>query len=252
MITLFNQIFGKSFVYESWIGIVTSLFTILTLFGSMTYLIRQLGLETDFHLGSFVAHMYCSQLCIGSPKEPRITSLRLVFFTISLAGYFIFSLYTGYIGAFLAIQIVRSPVNNLQDVLESPYDLAVAKGSSVEKYFTEALNDTIHFKLLSKGKITSKGRDPEALKLMLEGIRNSKYYLILKKICYHSIFILDTSSNHFVFGVYQPLKLLDVYPCQVSSVPVDYRKTGNGLVFQKNWPYTDLINNHLAKVGFLE
>ena len=38
------------------------------------------------------------------------------------------------------------------------------------------------------------------------------------------------------------------YPCQLASVPVDYRKIGNGLIFQKDWPYTRLFNKHLNEV----
>ena len=38
------------------------------------------------------------------------------------------------------------------------------------------------------------------------------------------------------------------YPCQLASVPVDYRKIGNGLMFQKDWPYTRLFNKHLNEV----
>ena len=32
------------------------------------------------------------------------------------------------------------------------------------------------------------------------------------------------------------------------SVPRDYRKTGNGFVYQKNWPYTNLMNFQMIKV----
>ena len=39
------------------------------------------------------------------------------------------------------------------------------------------------------------------------------------------------------------------YPCTITSVPRDYRKIGNGLIFRKSWPYTKLINYNLLKVS---
>ena len=42
--------------------------------------------------------------------------------------------------------------------------------------------------------------------------------------------------------------MMPEYPCQLASVPVDYRKIGNGLIFQKDWPYTRLFNKHLNEV----
>ena len=50
------------------------------------------------------------------------------------------------------------------------------------------------------------------------------------------------------FGVAQPIHLLKEYPCKLKSVPGDYHKIGNGMLFQKDWPYTNLINYHLYNV----
>ena len=65
-----------------------------------------------------------------------------------------------------------------------------------------------------------------------------------------TIFTLTISdgSTDLLLAVYKPIKLMKEYPCELTSVPVDYRKLGNGLLFQKNWSYTKLINYHLFKV----
>ena len=60
--------------------------------------------------------------------------------------------------------------------------------------------------------------------------------------------IIEDESPDLVFGVYQPIKIRDDYPCLITSVPKDYRKIGNGYIFQKDWPYKDLINFHLLKM----
>ena len=37
----------------------------------------------------------------------------------------------------------------------------------------------------------------------------------------------------------------------LESVPGDYRKIGNGFLFQKDWPYTKLINHHLYNASII-
>ena len=64
----------------------------------------------------------------------------------------------------------------------------------------------------------------------------------------HLIIFSFTDSSFLFYGVFQPIKLRPEYPCSLMSIPRDYRKIGNGLLFQKQWPYTKLINYHLLKV----
>ena len=56
-------------------------------------------------------------------------------------------------------------------------------------------------------------------------------------------------SSDILFGVYQPIEVLPEYPCEFTSLPIDYRKLGNGMLFQKDWPYTKLINHQLYHVS---
>ncbi len=63
-----------------------------------------------------------------------------------------------------------------------------------------------------------------------------------------SIFFTEKPDDKLLLAVYQPIKTYDEYPCEIMSVPRDFRKIGNGLIFQKGWAYTNLINFHLHKV----
>ena len=225
------HLFMKSFLYESWIGISVMSISILVIVGCLILSVKLHGIEYDFGVPSLAAHLFCSHLCLGSPQEPSNISSRMMFFIISLGGYFYFALYTSYLGAFLSIPNFRAPVNGLKDVISSDYKLAVSKGSSVEKYFTDSERGSIQHQLLSHGKIISRGNETVAAKLMIEAS------------------LMKANSEKFlVFGVYQPLTMMPEYPCQLASVPVDYRKIGNGLIFQKDWPYKRLFNNHLNEV----
>ena len=60
--------------------------------------------------------------------------------------------------------------------------------------------------------------------------------------------LTENGAPNLVFAVYQPIKISPYYPCLITSVPKDYRKLGNGYIFQKGWPYKDLINFHLLKM----
>jgi len=51
-----------------------------------------------------------------------------------------------------------------------------------------------------------------------------------------------------LIAVFQPLTTHESYPCEVTSLPIDLRPRGNGLIFRKNWPYTQLFNYHLLKM----
>ena len=65
-----------------------------------------------------------------------------------------------------------------------------------------------------------------------------------------SLFVSDDVAD-LRFGVAQPVQLLKEYPCMLESVPGDYRKIGNGFLFQKDWPYTKLINHHLYNASII-
>ena len=162
------HLFMKSYLYETWIGISVMSISILIIIGCVFMTIKLHGIEHDFGVPSLAAHLFCSHLCLGSGQVPSNISSRMVFFIISLIGYFYFALYTSYLGAFLAIPKLKAPVNDLKDIINSDYKLAVSKGSSVEKYFTEAENGSIQHQLLSQGKIISRGKDNAATKLMIE------------------------------------------------------------------------------------
>ena len=63
-------------------------------------------------------------------------------------------------------------------------------------------------------------------------------------------FSISDGSSDLLLAIFQPIEKLDVYPCTISSIKQDYRKIGNGMVYQKDWPYTKLFNHHLLKVCY--
>ena len=51
------------------------------------------------------------------PFEPNSISLRIIFLTISLLGFYIISIYRAMLGASLAVRIFKEPVSELEELL---------------------------------------------------------------------------------------------------------------------------------------
>ena len=95
--------------------------------------------------------------------------MQIAFWSISILGYLIFTIYQNYIGAFLAIPLFRPPVSGIEEILYSPYKISLSKGGSVEKYFTTAENGSIYNDIVKNGKIQLHVSDVAAVKQMLSG-----------------------------------------------------------------------------------
>ena len=83
--------------------VVTSLMTLFVLAGSIFYVSNHFLTSTEgkFPIRMLIAFLYLSHLGISFPEEPTKISTRIAFLSISFCGYFMFSLYETYIGAFL-------------------------------------------------------------------------------------------------------------------------------------------------------
>ena len=109
---------------------------------------------------------------ISSPKLPTLNWMRIAFWSISSLGYIILTMYQNYIGAFLAIPQFRPPISGIEEILESSYKITLSKGSSVEKYFTQAENGSIYNQILRSNKINLQNKTFFAIEQMIAGIKN--------------------------------------------------------------------------------
>ena len=167
---------------------------------------------------SLVSESYLAQLGLGFPKVPKAGAIKIAFLAVSASGFVLLSMYQSMISASMAVKIFKRPVNSLDDIPNFPHSLAVSNGSSVHTFLNSFYGQL-------SGKVKPGKKDAHWINEALQH-----------------------GSSDVLFGVYQPIQLYKEYPCLIGSVPVDYRKIGNGLIFQKNWPYTKLINYHLYKV----
>ena len=131
------------------------------------------------------------------------------------------------LGASHAIKDQKPPIASLEDIWQSDYKLHVSNGSSVEKLFINGGPNSIYKQLIQANKLISDSKDVETFIRMANN---------------------SLEEEDLIFGVYQPLRILPEWSCNISSVDIDYFKISNGIIFQKNWRFTELFNYHLLQL----
>ena len=158
-------------------------------------------------------------------------SLRIAFFSISFFGFLLISLYRAMLGASLAIKLYREPVSSLEELLDSDLKVAIAANSSIQDYFSKANSTSIQ------------------AKIWREKLQNKEDSFLSSTFNFTEKMAQNEVSDTVLFGVFQSISGYGGhYPCRIQSVKRDYRKIDNGMIYQKNWPFTRLFNFHLFKM----
>ena len=105
------------------------------------------------------------------PQEPKYLAPRVAFLSISLSGFVLFSFYSSMISASLAVKKFYPPVNSLDEILDSPYNLIMTNGSSTHIMFKNAANDSVYAHLRNSGKILTVPRETMWIEKALRGIK---------------------------------------------------------------------------------
>ena len=161
------SLYINSFQSSSWIAITTSLICLFILVSSVILLSNHFGMTNksfDFGIKTLGAFLYLSHIGRRFPKEPQEISLRTAFVTISLSGFMIITLYRSMISASLAIKIYKPPINTIEEILHTPYNLMIANGSSVHDMFRNAAENSPYDKIVNSGKLVPTKTDPFAYK----------------------------------------------------------------------------------------
>ena len=179
----------------------------------------------------------CFRAILGRrcPSEPDRMSSRILFCTICLAGFFIISLYRAMLGASLAIAIEgKPPVFTLEDIHDFKYDLSGIAHTSYEKLFTHAKKGTIHNKIYEAGLLS-----PIAFGSEQEAFCGKFNKGLISNTVLLWYFQRDSPS------ILNSGKLCYSYPCDLSVLQNSIISFPVGFIYQKNWPYTKLLNDHL-------
>ena len=171
------------------------------------------------------------------PSEPHQTSSRIIFFCVLFSGFVIISLYRAMLGASLAITVEKKPpVSSFEDILRLKYRIALRANTNHEKMFTDAVGNSVEDKIYQAGLLWT--LDSDEKKRFDKSFSNGE---IDKTML---LWILqDYIRRDLQYGRHDP-----DYPCKLSSVAKDVYRLNTGMIYQKNWPYTRLLNQHILKL----
>ena len=174
-----------------------------------------------------------STLAKRFPFEPNSSACRIAFVTISFAGFIFISLYRAMLGASLAITIEKKPVNSLSEVLLTDYMIGTMAGTSLESYFTRADKASTLYAISQKKLLVLKSEpnismEDEPKNVFINFLRN-----------YNGILIFWMDDVPYLY---------QGAACTFSRIDRNYMAHGLGFVFQKNWPYTKLMNNYILRL----
>ena len=179
---------------------------------------------------AFLFSLY-STIAKGFPSEPDSIACRIAFVTISFAGFIIISLYRAMLGASLAITKDHPPINSMKEVLESDYDIITMGGTNYETYFTKAEHDSYLYSISKKKLILENWNSDDPMAAIL--------FNILKT---HRRNVLVYVDNEEIPSYHPDLA------CHFSSIDEEYTNIGAGFIFQKDWPFTRVINYHMLRM----
>ena len=129
--------------------------------------------------------------------------------------------------AFIAVEIKGPPISSLKELERSKYKLAIPKDTSTDNVFLHALYGSDEDKL-------QKGQNILRFNKSMEDIIDE---VISKE---------HNTPSMIFFDVYQILKFSKHFPCMVSDIPhYQHSKSSQGMIFKKNWPFTELFNYYL-------
>ena len=160
--------------------------------------------------------------------EPTWLSSKLAFCALVLSGFFILSLYRAILVAFVALEIDTPPVKSLNDLMTSNYHIAVKKNTLSEDIFLNAKPGTTEYEIQNSNKII---RFSEAVDMYVDKMVNNT----------------NGASSTMLWYIDSVVQFSDHYPCSV--LHIGNRNQGNkqilGIIFKKNWQYTNLFNYYL-------
>ena len=176
--------------------------------------------STNFVLRSLIGKRMSS--------EPDWYSTKIIFIFLVLAGFLVITAYRAVLVAFVTIQVDKPPVTSLSDLRKSNYLLAVRKYTAMEQIFRNAAPGSEEYKMHKSNQILHFTGD---LYEYIDRMLDDK----------------DEAFNTVLYYFEQTVHFSKHYPCTITDVKNYQEKTklSEGMIFPKNWQFSDFFNYHL-------
>ena len=158
--------------------------------------------------------------------EPSWLSSRLAFFVLVLSGFFILSLYRAILVAFVAVEIDTPPIKSLNGIIGSNYIVAAKKYTEYDGMFQNSKPETTEYEIQNSNKVI---RFSEGVNMYVDKMVN--------KGASRTILVYD--DHYVLFSKHYPCSLLPIRDAYHGN------KRSVGMIFKKNWQYTNLFNYYL-------
>ena len=159
--------------------------------------------------------------------EPSRISSRIAFLALILCGFIMITSYRAILVAFLTKDNDEPPVRDIMDIRSSDYRLAIMKNDALEEIFTHASPDSEENRIKASNKIYRFSNKNSHIDQMVNGDSGV------------SKTILFFSRMGVIFNKH--------YPCSLTEIQTHGKMAirNDGMIFKKDWPFTELFNFHL-------
>ncbi|XP_078384348.1 glutamate receptor 4-like isoform X2 [Oculina patagonica] len=216
--------FMHPFNYYVWIATLASLVVISVAVFVLNYFspygykdYNSRGTSEEFNFFNSAWFALASMLQQGANNTPRSLSGRILAGCYWFCVLILVSTYTANLAAFLTVKNAEQPINNLEDIVDSSYQIAALESSSTYEFFKTSqyeLYKKIWYRIQTEGTIaksTSQG---------IQWVRENDK-------------LVFNSDGPFV------RYLANQQPCDLTTVPGVTTAKGYGLAFQVNDPRLD-------------
>ena len=231
------NVFLKSFRIEAWNSLIIYVVLLIVGFLSITLIMEHfLDKPQDSEHSMFkeallilqMASNFALRSVIGKRlgSEPDWCSTKIAFSIIVLAGFFVISVYRAMLVAFVAVEIDTPPIESLNELRRSIYLLAVQRDTYMDSIFLNATPGSAEDKLQQANKTIRFGDNITAF---------------VDKM------VSNEPPNAILFCIDKLAEFSKHYPCTLSIIKSYQQnsKQSSGMVYKKDWPFTNLFNYHL-------
>ena len=224
------ELFLQPYNLNAWIAILTYIMTLIVGCFSLGViykghrkvdrLFKVLLNSTNFALRSIIGRRI--------DFEPNLNCAKVAFAFIIINGFLLITCYKALLVASMTAKIESPPVTSLKELGSSKYLLGVQKETAAETVFRKATPGSEEYHLIRNKKV--RYFSGSQVVILEEMVNNAKMA---------SQMILFTEKPFLLFH--------DYFPCHIADIKeIERKNQGNmGMIYRKNWPFTDLINYHL-------
>ena len=138
------------------------------------------------------------------------------------------TLYRSTLVAFLTKEYDKPPITSIKEIGSTSYRLAVPRTGFLNDFFTNAANGTVENGLKKSNKIIRFSNLNRFIDKMVKNEEGAS-----KTILYEDPVVV-------VFNEHYPCDIISVKKVGRNSNPIN-----SGMMFKKDWPFTELLNFHL-------